>query len=222
MSDSRGQWLTVSEAAAMSNLSSRTIRRRCADGDLVARFESGVWKIDGQGIGQSDTPSANRTRPIGQSAKPSDSDLSAPSANRTDGHGQSAKDARPIGHDIGQTATTGDRREIEVELRAQLVREREFSAVLKSQLEAVTQSEAQTKAALREALRAMPKQLTAGTSSATGDDAARDGPGRAQSAEMGDHSPKPSKGSPGRAGASESAVFDYNAIADKIERRLNQ
>ncbi len=38
------------------------------------------------------------------------------------------------------------------------------NAFLRAQLEAMTQSEAQTKAALREALKAMPKQLTAGDS----------------------------------------------------------
>ena len=47
--------------------------------------------------------------------------------------------------------------------RAEADREREFSALLKSQLEAVTQSEATTKAALREALRAMPKALPSAT-----------------------------------------------------------
>lgn len=46
-------------------------------------------------------------------------------------------------------------------------REREFSALLKSQLEAVTQSEAQTKAALREALKFQAKQLGPAPTDAT-------------------------------------------------------
>ncbi len=69
-------------------------------------------------------------------------------------------------------AKRADRHEVELlrvqldSARAEATREREFSQLLKSQLEAVTQSEAQTKAALREALKAMPKQLEAGTNAA--------------------------------------------------------
>lgn len=158
-------WLSVADAAEALGLSKRTIRRRCSDGDLIARFTAGVWEINGQSVtanrpdghGQKDT-----ARPIGQDVA---TVLSVAKAKGTE---NAANRSRPIGQrgtatrPIGQTDTANERREIETELRAQLAREREFSAILKAQLEAVTQSEAQTKAALREALRAMPKALTAG------------------------------------------------------------
>ena len=156
------RWLSTSQAAAALRCSQRTIRRRCKAGEIAARFENGVWEVNAADIGHADT-NVDTTR--GQSVTQSDRILSvnevkgadnrtSNAVKRTDGQ----TDTRPRGHGQGDS----DRSEIEAELRAQLAREREFCAILKVQLEAVTQSEAQTKAALREALRAMPKQLTAG------------------------------------------------------------
>jgi hypothetical protein len=110
-------------------------------------------------------------------------------------------------------AMDGDRRgEVEVELRAQLAREREFSAILKSQLEAVTQSEAQTKAALREALRVMPKQLTTGTPET---------PEREQSGAA-NNVPSVTTESAQTPTKRDGAALSYGDIADELERSMRK
>lgn len=204
-------WLSTSEAAAALRCSPRTVRRRCERGEIGARFVSGVWEVDAAAIGHADKSADSRTRPSGQTAKQSDTDLnvsadsrtdSAANGSRTDGHADT--EARSIGQ-------TNDRHEMEVELRAQLAREREFSAILKSQLEAVTQSEAQTKAALREALRAMPKQLEAGT------------PEPPEAAPIAQANNVPSETPDGPQGPEkrDGAALTIADICDELDRRLN-
>jgi hypothetical protein len=111
-------------------------------------------------------------------------------------------------------------RKVEIELRAQLAREREFCDLLKSQLEAVTQSEAQTKAALREALRAMPKQLTAGDAPASANGA----PQRGESCAAGNQGAANASGQQRQAGAP--GATDWNSVyanlADELDGRLNR
>lgn len=213
MSDEpRGQWLTTSEAAALLRCSPRTIRRRCERGEIGARFVSGVWEVDAAAIGDADKSADSRTRPIGQTAKQSDTVLNAVADSRTDNaanrsrtEGHADTDNRPIGQ-------PSDRREMEVELRAQLAREREFSAILKSQLEAVTQSEAQTKAALREALRAMPKQLEAGTP---------EPPEREQSGAA-NNVPSPTPATPETPAKRDGGPLTIADICDELERSMGK
>ncbi len=51
MSETAGQWLTVSQAAARLGVSERTVQRRCKSGKLAAKLESGeegaAWMVDG-------------------------------------------------------------------------------------------------------------------------------------------------------------------------------
>lgn len=216
------RWLSTADAAKRLDVSPRTVRRRCERGLIGARFIGGVWEVDGQSIGQSDTDADksadSRTRPSGHAVtvtrtggQGTDGDLSASAANEADSRTESVAN-RPIGH----SERDDDRREVEAELRAQLAREREFSAILKSQLEAVTQSEAQTKAALREALRAMPKQLTAGDAP----ESARNRPQRADRAETVNHNPKDASGPQRQASAVDAANWNrvYADLADEIEK----
>ena len=161
------QWRSVQEVALLEGLTERAIQKRCQRGYYVARSVEGdkgdVWEIDAGSIkgkgNASAKPTANRsqlqTQP-GAEPRPNDS------PNKTER-------ASIISLPDFQNSQTRDDLNHEVELlrvqldnaRAEASRERDFSQLLKSQLEAVTQSEAQTKAALREALKAMPKQLTA-------------------------------------------------------------
>lgn len=90
-------FVSVAAAALALGVSARTIRRRCKSGELAARFIGGVWEVDADSIGQSDTDKSadSRTRPKGQTAKQSDSDLNASADNRTP---DAAKGTRTVGH----------------------------------------------------------------------------------------------------------------------------
>jgi hypothetical protein len=204
------QWLTVPQASAVLLVSEKTVRRRIKAGELPARKES----LDGGGnrwIVQVDTGLDTRRNPVGQRNGHAHAQTETGLDNALD----------TLGTDMDKRAGTGldiavaDRREIEAELRAQLVREREFSATLKSQLEAVTQSEAQTKAALREALRAMPKALPMATDAPAPPETTQ-----IAKAPIGSHDDAIASRRP--ASAQESAPIDYNSIADGIERRLQE
>ncbi len=107
-------------------------------------------------------------------------------------------------------------------------------------LEAAQQSEAVTKAALREALRAMPKALSApspegdlaqletqkrGDMAPVGqvgtDSSARIAPQRPQNGEGGTYGPKASDG-PQTGGKGDGAGVSYASIADELDGMLNQ
>ena len=160
------QWLTTADAAKRLNVSSRTVRRRCEAGTLAARFVAGVWEVSADAIGHADTDAAkvtdSRTRTDGHAAKQSDSDLNASADTRTqnadsrtssDGHADT--DTRTVGQPRGHSET-GD---LTARLIEQLERENKRLAEANEQHQ---RAEAELRAALREALRAMPKQLTAG------------------------------------------------------------
>ena len=161
------QWRSVQEVALLEGLTERAIQKRCQRGYYVARSVEGdkgdVWEIDAGSIKGKGNASANPTANRSQlQAQPGAEPRANDSPNKTER-------ANIISLPDFQNSQTRDRDDLnhEVELlrvqldnaRAEASREREFSELLKSQLEAVTQSEAQTKAALREALKAMPKQL---------------------------------------------------------------
>lgn len=203
MSESRGQWISTTDAAARLGVHPRAIQKRAARGSIAARKVGNQWEID-----------------VDASIGPKVDAMDASNGRIADA--VDAKHVQSVDASIASTGLNGrvhmdavdasiiatGRGDVEVELRAQLAREREFSAILKTQLEAVTQSEAQTKAALREVLRVMPKQLSAGAVADSG---------REQS---GTNSHGDATAPDGATGAGESPTYDE--IADEIERRLNQ
>jgi hypothetical protein len=162
------QWRSVQQIAEVEGIGERAIQKRCQRGYYVARLTEGdkgeVWEIDANSIKTTANARANRSANEGE-----------PSASHSPN--RSANDDEPQGERKGSSADVipaaddkrADRHEVELlrvqldSARAEATREREFSELLKSQLEAVTQSEAQTKAALREALKAMPKALPVAT-----------------------------------------------------------
>jgi hypothetical protein len=150
------QWLTVSEVAARLKISERTVQRRCKSGRLAARLETdengAAWLVDGA------------TLPTG-AAIAADTDDNVPTGDDKPFKSESAQsvasvatgaDKLPTGADTLQSVT----RECEL-LREALQRERENADQWRAQVEAANRDAAELRAALREALRAMPKQLAA-------------------------------------------------------------
>jgi hypothetical protein len=186
------QWLCVSEVAARLRVSERTVRRRCESGQLAARrvaSSSGLlWQID---------PSKLRTG----ADRPADTaDIGADTQNGT------GKQNTPEGADTAAKVRTGAAIAAD-SLTAHLLEE---NRRLWLALEAAQQSEAVTKAALREALKLAPKQLAQGD-----DEGARIGAEREQSGAA-NTVPDPMMGAP------KSAPLTYGEIADLIEARMNQ
>lgn len=138
------QWVSTAAAAAALGVSEKTVWRRAKAGQLAARKVSGtrgglVWEIALDSTGQ----------PSGQTDK-----QDAQPTTRTDNQNtQPDKTERPTGHRDGQSEDFATR------YVARLESENDF---LRRALESAQQSEAITKAALREALKAMPKAITGG------------------------------------------------------------
>ncbi len=185
------QGATIGDAAKALNVSVRTVQRR------IERGELSVIERDG------------RRLVLLPTGTPTDATEGGTVTRQT-----ATSDATPR-----QIDATG-RGDVEAELRAQLAREREFSAILKSQLEAVTQSEAMTKAALREALRAMPKQLTAGDASAMPQPTPTAPPGAQESGAAVNDGVVNVESSTRAPDARESGGYDYGAICDRLESDL--
>jgi excisionase family DNA binding protein len=202
MSDSP-RWITTSKAARLLGVNARAVQKRAARGSLPARKVGERWEINADALDASNGPKVDASiPPIIPQVDASDVQ-SVPKVDASKGvNGRVHVDA--VDASIG--------REVEIELRAQLDREREFSGILKAQLEAVTQSEAQTKAALREALRAMPKALAPGDAPASANGA----PQRAPTGAADTDSPTTANGSQRPTGA----VITYDSIADEIEAMM--
>jgi hypothetical protein len=162
--ESPAKWISVRAAALALGVSARAIQKRAARGTLAARKVekdgASVWEVDGRELG-ANMDAATKPTPTQNSVG-----LDAnPGANpRTDGREPSAT--------LPDFAT---------KYVAQLESENEF---LRRALESAQQSESITKAALREALRAMPKAIAAGDSSARIEaDAPQNGDGRQSDAD---------------------------------------
>jgi hypothetical protein len=143
------QWLAVAEVADLLGVTPRTIQKRCKAGKLDARSvktpTGDQWEINGASVEGGRTEATNEA------------------ANRaTNSDEQAANSSQPQGD--GNREQGAGRDDASPDFRAKYIAQIEDeNRFLKLQLEAAMQSEAQTKAALREALRAMPKQLEAGT-----------------------------------------------------------
>ena len=158
--------LTVEAAAAMLNLSARTIQRRCQRGKLQARQVEGefgeVWEIDRAAVEtmQRQATSKSHDRPRQSSATPTTGAVSSDAAATTTGD-SNASDARAI-IPLADDRKRADRDDEGSDFRARYIAQMEAeNSFLKSQLEDANRNAAELRASLREALRAMPKQLTA-------------------------------------------------------------
>jgi hypothetical protein len=135
------EWLTVSQTAAALEVSERTVRRRCENGKLAARLtttDSGAaWEVSAAAVKAADaaaiTADTLRTR--------SESESDEAAAIPTD-TADSAPQAAAIAADSGFLA----------HLQSE-------NAFLRVAIEQHQRSEAELRAALREALRAMPKAI---------------------------------------------------------------
>jgi len=158
------EWLPVSEVAARLGVSNKTVLRRVRAGRLTARKVAGArggfaWEVapesTGQPAGQEDKTEG--TPGQGQGDK---IDINVNFERETNGTNEGTSGQGQEDSD----GTRGQSGDLTARYLARLESENDF---LRRALETAQQSEAQTKAALREALRAMPKQLEAGDSSQT-------------------------------------------------------
>lgn len=151
--DSAGKWLSVATVAARLETSERSVQRRCKDGRLRARLvptpTGQAWEIDPTQF-DPDTNDTNdgattetplQTTPTPQETTLPTQETTATTGNDTD----------------GATRTTAD--DMTARYIAQIERENAF---LRAQVEEGNRNAAELRAALREALRNAPKQLTAG------------------------------------------------------------
>ena len=155
------RWRTVQEVAELEGLSERAIQKRCQRGYYSARRIEGdkgdVWEI----------AAASNGAPIGRSANSEPSPNGSP--NKSEPNAERFAQPSQSGAADSDHATAREVEALRIQLessRAEVEREREISAFLKLQIEEGNRNAGELRAALREALRAMPKQLAAGESGA--------------------------------------------------------
>jgi excisionase family DNA binding protein len=107
-------------------------------------------------------------------------------------------------------------RDSEADLRDTLEREREQNQFLRSVIEQLQRDSAETRAALREALKLAPKQLTTGT-----EESAQSLQRKARESETSKDTAQ-SASAPQKPAQSDKRTLTYNDIADELERRLSQ
>jgi hypothetical protein len=191
--DGARQWLSASAASLRLGTSARTVRRLCASGELCARRVGSVWQV-------------NLDTSVGEAATQTEPDKSAKS--RTVGQ---------VGHDRADTdlsvkpeKSDTNAAKSDTDLTAHLLAEVAF---LRATVEQLQRDGAETRAALRAALKLSAgesaPQLMQGTPEQSPEAKA---PKSASVSERSQQTP---------ASAQESAPIDYNAIADEIENRLN-
>ena len=195
-------WLSTAQAGAALGISARAVQKRCAAGTLSARrvpIPGGFrWEVEASEIeGGTREPQGGTSEP--KRAEPANSDAQ-----------KAANVVRSLGTMQGGTRELGSERE--TELKAEIT-------FLRGIVESDRRDMAELRAALREALKLAPKQLTAGQSSTT-DATSINRPQRAESADLGNHSPEAAKGRKRPQNAPKSALT-YGDIADELERRMN-
>jgi hypothetical protein len=181
--EASAEWVSVAEAATCLKTTSRSIQRGCQSGKIRARRTEGkrgqVWEIEASELNHSDKKERDSDRSA--TARQKSATTTATSATlkpsvalfSPDSRSKSATEERDDDSDTKERDSDGDRSQsVALELqrtRTDLERERqertrdaEQIQFLRAMVEGLQQSEAQTKAALREALKAMPKALTTG------------------------------------------------------------
>jgi len=157
MSEPQSAYLTVSEAAARLKVSERTIRRRCETGKLKADLQptatGSAWHIEADSCGQV-RPNTRTSAAIGADTFSSEDQ----SQNRS----ERADTAANSSDRLGQAAAIGADTPNAADLLAQSREEIHF---LRGLIEQRDRDAAELRAALREALRAMPKAIEAASGS---------------------------------------------------------
>lgn len=235
------EWLSVALAAARLGISTKTLRKRMARGEVAVRRV--VLARGGAAYEVEMKVGLERSKPMFQT------DASKfQTAFQTEG--QTARNGSRFGSRNG-TPSSVNRGGLEVEmetglelsiptskpmpesskpalevegevarLRADLEREREGAAFLRGLVENHARAEAELRAALREALRAMPKALPAPSPVETPtapDERARIAPERAPNIEVGTYGATALNGP--QTGAKS---LSYGDIADELERMMNR
>ena len=194
-----GKWVSTSAAAAVLGVSERTVLRRAVAGKLPSRKET-----TGRGV----------VMLVALESGAAGADVPTGAARGADTQNtlESAPEARevPTGADtFTRGADTG--------LSAHLAEENRF---LRGVIEQLQRDGAETRAALREALKSMPKALTTGTDageSSTTDPEAGNGPRALQSGAAGTRGHTREK-APQIAPESSETGLSYGDIADWLER----
>jgi excisionase family DNA binding protein len=197
-SQAQAEYLTVSQAAARLGISERTVQRRCKSGQLSARLvtdEDGAqWLIDPATVTTGDDIGADTADKVPTHSKPPF---------------QSQNDAlRPDKVTTGATAALLAEKDARInDLRAQV-------EAWRLQAEAANRTAAETSAALREALKALPKALTDG-STPTVENIGRENAPQAPIIPSGDKTTTATKQSPQR-GAKPRKLTAWQRIGARI------
>lgn len=157
-------WLSVAQAAQAEGVSVRAVQRRCSSGKYRSRR---AQTPQGERL---EVDAATLTTHATQRRDADDDSDATPATQRRDARDdepEQRRDTRDARRDGEGSSVPNRRADDEAErLRAEVERERrereqdrEEIRFLRLMVESLTQSEAQTKAALREALKAMPRQL---------------------------------------------------------------
>ncbi len=154
---SQPDFLTVAEAAQLLRVSARSIQRRCQAGSLNARLVETKfgeqWEIDRATVEKAATEARHDPRQSHDRAAPKAT--TEPRRVAALSHPQT-EDIPAIISPVADQNAPADWKQREADFRGEI-------QFLRAIVEGLQQSEAQTKAALREALKAMPKALTTGT-----------------------------------------------------------
>jgi hypothetical protein len=152
-------WLTTSDAAARLGIGERAVQKRCAAGTLTARrTDEGRWEVAADSLPRTGEPNRTRTNRTGELQDANRANLST------------IQDANEP--NLGRERTEPNANQF-ARMEAEVL-------FLRSMVEQHQRSEAELRAALREALKAMPKAIEAGSQS-TLEASPQDSPGRAES-----------------------------------------
>lgn len=161
------KWLCVSEAAAVLGVSEKTVWRRAKGGKLTARKVAGgrggfIWEIALDAVPDSTGQPTDRpdSQSTGQPDKPTGQNGRAAAI-----HAQIDRTKRPDKSDRPTGQATGHEGEMTIRLLGQLETENAF---LRATVEQLQRDGAETRAALREALKLAPKAITAGETAQNG------------------------------------------------------
>jgi hypothetical protein len=160
--NANGDWLTVAQASAALGVSARSIQKRCAAGKIVARRivtpQGAKWEIDANQLARTDEqtrepePRTDELK-VGEPANTAREPVGAHVQNDANQRTESTEPANQL--DANQRTGGADYAARLIEAQA---KEIEF---LKGTIEAERRDNALTVAALREAIKAMPKGLPA-------------------------------------------------------------
>jgi len=228
----REEWLSVSEAAGRLGISTKTLRKRMARGEVA--FRRVVLARGGAAYEVEMESEMERSKPMFQTdASKFQSDFQTERKNGRNGSRFGSRNGTPssVNRSVLETevehskptSKTVSKPTLEMErevarLRADLEHEREGAAFLRGVIEQLQRDGAETRSALREALKLAPKQLAAGESS-TMNQTARNAPQSVPNGEVGTHGPKASKGT--QTGGNGGESLSYGNIADMLEAQLN-